>query len=87
MKISQDCIWLEVEDFTWDFPQNIPEKLELHLQSHYGFNSQYSGMFTNLQADISEIIDLADPEISTESSRRQARILDEDASFDEEYYM
>jgi protein SHQ1 len=78
---------LDVEQLDWNFPQKSPDELELNLGAHYGFNHQYSGLFTNLQADILEIIDLTDPETSTEASRREARIVNEDASFDEEYYM
>ena len=79
--------FLDIEQLDWNFPQKLPDEFELGLGARYGFNHQYSGLFTNLQTDILEIIDLIDPETSTEVSRREARIMDEDVSFDEEYYM
>ncbi|KAG5513336.1 hypothetical protein PMAC_001399 [Pneumocystis sp. 'macacae'] len=77
-----------VEDisFDWQLPQEICQE-NLHLQSSYGFNAQYSNYIkspAHMENDINEI---DNPEYSNATSRTEERILKENLKFDEEHYI
>eukprot|EP01105_Mastigella_eilhardi_P024670 TRINITY_DN6473_c0_g1_i2.p1 TRINITY_DN6473_c0_g1~~TRINITY_DN6473_c0_g1_i2.p1 ORF type:complete len:437 (+),score=122.96 TRINITY_DN6473_c0_g1_i2:366-1676(+) len=80
------------EEEDWSFEQHLPqeESPELLLgKPHYGFNDAYTNFFPPLQEEISEIVDLADPDNVPAAQRRVLRMQQEDAKFYEQqdHYM
>jgi len=76
----------EEEDFNWEIDQEVPAE-PMISDARYGFNLQYSGFFGSLQDEVLAIIDIVDPENSTQASRRELRLQLETDKFDEDYYM
>jgi hypothetical protein len=70
----------EEEDIDWEFDQTLPvEPTEGHLlgkKPRYGFNNQYTSYFEPLQDEISEIIELSDPDRVTVAVEDQTRYLE-----------
>ncbi len=91
------------EDIDWEFDQMLPEVMQedmLGKRPRYGFNLQYSAYFQPLQEELSEIIDLPDPDMYTTVTalenegtlnelkrRKKLRVDAEDKKFQPEYYM
>ncbi|KAJ1662874.1 hypothetical protein IW140_005399 [Coemansia sp. RSA 1813] len=79
------------EDFDWEIPQTVCTNMEhdeiLVKGAKYGFDQQYSGIFTHVQETANEINELPSPEAMTAEERRNSRIASENAKFDEDYYM
>lgn len=53
----------------------------------YGFANSKSNVFQRLDEEVSLAIDVKDPESKSRGTRRQERLLDECARFDEHYYL
>lgn len=78
----------EEEDYDWHVDQ-VPfteEKVLLGEQC-YGFANQKSGVFTRLQDEVVEIVDLKDPDHCSMSDRREKRMAAENNKFDEDHYI
>jgi len=57
-------------------------------QAYYGFDNQFSNFFTPLQQQSTEIVDVPMPiDDTTAESRRQMRLLQEEAQFDAAHYV
>uniref|UniRef100_A0A8C8SD69 Protein SHQ1 homolog n=1 Tax=Pelusios castaneus TaxID=367368 RepID=A0A8C8SD69_9SAUR len=80
----------EEEEFVWEIEQ-IPyeEAAEstLHLQCFYGFGNLKSGVFQRLQDELSDVIDIKDPDFTPTPERRQKRLEAETAKFDPDHYL
>ncbi|CCJ30868.1 unnamed protein product [Pneumocystis jirovecii] len=72
--------------FDWQLPQEICKE-NLHLQSSYGFNAQYSNYIKSPAHVENDINEIGDPEHSSPTSRTEERILKENLKFDEEHYI
>ncbi|KAJ1801100.1 hypothetical protein LPJ59_000559 [Coemansia sp. RSA 2399] len=79
------------EDFDWEMPQSVfldAGREELLLNgAKYGFNQQYSDLFTHVHQTVNEISELPNPEAMSAKDRRKSRIASENAKFDEDYYI
>lgn len=53
----------------------------------YGFNCQYSGFFAHVQEVSNEINEIASPESTSRSMRKEIRIENENDKFDPDYYL
>ncbi|KAH8556514.1 SHQ1 protein-domain-containing protein [Umbelopsis sp. PMI_123] len=83
---TQDIIQ-DAEEFDWQLPQELPTEELLTSTTTYGFNSQYNGYFTYVAETANEINCVQNPEKSTAESRREDRVNEENAKFDEDYYV
>eukprot|EP01091_Cochliopodium_minus_P020059 TRINITY_DN8646_c0_g1_i1.p1 TRINITY_DN8646_c0_g1~~TRINITY_DN8646_c0_g1_i1.p1 ORF type:complete len:331 (-),score=121.57 TRINITY_DN8646_c0_g1_i1:142-1134(-) len=78
----------DIDEVDFQIDQNIEqEEKEMNVTQYYGFNRQYTGVFKNFKEDLSETIELKDPEIISPQDRKVARMLDEEMRFDPEQYM
>ncbi|KAI8928564.1 SHQ1 protein-domain-containing protein [Entophlyctis helioformis] len=75
------------QEIDWNYPQQIPEPLNMLSGAKYGFNNQYSGFAASIHQVAHEVLDVVDLDQSTPESRRQDRIAFEDDKFDEEHYI
>ncbi|KAM4612999.1 protein SHQ1 homolog [Polymixia lowei] len=78
------------EDFDWQVEQEVFMEItegELGSLQKYGFGNQRSGVFARLQEELSDVIDIKDPEGSTAAQRRQARLEAEVAAFSHDHYL
>ncbi|XP_043932336.1 protein SHQ1 homolog [Protopterus annectens] len=80
----------EDEEFDWQIEQ-VPFQVEpehsLTLQCYYGFGNQRSGIFTRLQDELSEAIDLKNPDSTSPVERTKKRLAVEEAKFDPDHYL
>nr|XP_056702722.1 protein SHQ1 homolog [Euleptes europaea] len=80
----------EEEEFDWEIEQ-IPyeESREDCLCSScgYGFGNQKSGVFRRLQEELSEVIDIKNPDATPTDERRKQRLVAEGAKFDPDHYL
>ncbi|XP_056130898.1 protein SHQ1 homolog [Lampris incognitus] len=78
------------EEFDWQVEQEVytenPEG-ELGAPQKYGFGNQRSGVFARLQEELSDVIDIKNPEGTTAAERRQARIDAETTAFCHDHYL
>ncbi|XP_076105320.1 protein SHQ1 homolog [Mytilus galloprovincialis] len=78
----------EEEEFDWHIEQTPYNEKELSLDCpKYGFANQKSGVFTRLQDEIVEIVDLKNPDQCSISDRREKREMAEQQKFDKDYYL
>ncbi|XP_006874695.1 PREDICTED: protein SHQ1 homolog [Chrysochloris asiatica] len=80
----------EDEEFDWEIEQSPYEEVSegaLNLQCHYGFGNLRSGVFQRLQDELSEVIDVKDPDSVPAAERRQRRLAAELAKFDPDHYL
>ncbi|CAI5688912.1 unnamed protein product [Oreochromis niloticus] len=78
------------EDFDWQVEQEIyTEKSEEELSAlqKYGFGNQRSGVFARLQKELSDVIDIKNPEGTSAAERRQARQEAEASAFSADHYL
>ncbi|CAO3676886.1 unnamed protein product [Umbelopsis ramanniana] len=78
---------MDAADFDWQLPQELPTEELLTSTTTYGFNSQYNHYFTHVDETANEINCVQTPEKSTAESRREDRVNEENAKFDEDYYV
>ncbi|KAM9277170.1 protein SHQ1 homolog [Morus bassanus] len=80
----------EEEEFDWEIEQ-IPYKESaestLPLQYRYGFGNLRSGVFQRLQDELSDVIDVKDPDQTPVDERRRKRLAAEAAKFDPDHYL
>ncbi|XP_043831077.1 protein SHQ1 homolog [Dromiciops gliroides] len=80
----------EEEDFDWEIEQSPYEELtesDLNAQCHYGFGNLRTGVFKRLQDELSDVIDLKDPDSTSLGERRQKRLAAEESKFDPDHYL
>ncbi|XP_022600978.1 protein SHQ1 homolog isoform X1 [Seriola dumerili] len=78
------------EEFDWQVEQEMymeSSEEELRALQKYGFGNQRSGVFARLQEELSDVIDIMNPEGTTAAERRQARLEAEAASFSPDHYL
>nr|XP_033782023.1 protein SHQ1 homolog isoform X2 [Geotrypetes seraphini]XP_033782025.1 protein SHQ1 homolog isoform X2 [Geotrypetes seraphini]XP_033782026.1 protein SHQ1 homolog isoform X2 [Geotrypetes seraphini] len=79
----------EDDDFDWQIEQTPFEEIAdtLNLHCGYGFGNLRSGVFRRLQDELSDVIDLKDPEATLPAERRQKRLAAEEAKFNPSHYL
>ncbi|XP_043407422.1 protein SHQ1 homolog isoform X1 [Chelonia mydas] len=80
----------EEEEFDWEIEQTPYHEIAestLHLQCCYGFGNLKSGVFQRLQDELSDVIDVKDPDLTPADGRRQKRLETEAAKFDPDHYL
>ncbi|NWW49658.1 SHQ1 protein, partial [Pedionomus torquatus] len=80
----------EEEEFDWEIeqtPYNISAESTLPLQYRYGFGNLRSGVFQRLQDELSDVIDVKDPDQTPVDERRQKRLAAEADKFDPDHYL
>ncbi|XP_064217983.1 protein SHQ1 homolog isoform X1 [Aotus nancymaae] len=78
------------EDFDWEIEQTPYEEISesaLNPQCHYGFGNLRSGVFQRLQDELSDVVDVKDPDFTPAVERRQKRLAAELAKFDPDHYL
>ncbi|XP_047204635.1 protein SHQ1 homolog isoform X2 [Girardinichthys multiradiatus] len=80
----------EEEEFDWQLEQEVytdrSEEEQRTLQK-YGFGNQRSGVFSRLQEELSDVIDVKNPDGTSASERRQARLEAEALAFSSDHYL
>ncbi|XP_068762836.1 protein SHQ1 homolog isoform X1 [Struthio camelus] len=80
----------EEEEFDWEIEQTpYEETAESTLQQQYcyGFGNLHSGVFERLQDELSDVIDIKDPDRVPVNERRRKRLAAEAAKFDPDHYL
>uniref|UniRef100_A0A7N6BVG6 Protein SHQ1 homolog n=1 Tax=Anabas testudineus TaxID=64144 RepID=A0A7N6BVG6_ANATE len=80
----------EDEEFDWHVEQEVYKENseeELRTLHKYGFGNQRSGVFARLQEELSDVIDVKNPEGTTAAERRQARLEAEVSAFSPDHYL
>ncbi|NXY71079.1 SHQ1 protein, partial [Glareola pratincola] len=80
----------EEEEFDWEIEQTPYEESAEStppLQYRYGFGNLRSGVFQRLQDELSDVIDLKDPDQTPVDERRRKRLAAEAAKFDPDHYL
>ncbi|XP_067855008.1 protein SHQ1 homolog isoform X2 [Heptranchias perlo] len=80
----------EWEEFDWEIEQTPYVELEGNVINScyfYGFGNLRSGVFRRLQHELSDVIDLKEPDSTTMVERRQKRLAAEEAKFDSDHYL
>ncbi|NWV73484.1 SHQ1 protein, partial [Dasyornis broadbenti] len=75
------------EEFEWELEQIPYEESTLPLQHPYGFGNLRSGVFQRLQDELSDVIDIKDPDQTPAEERRKKRLAAEAAKFDPDHYL
>uniref|UniRef100_A0A4W6FYI4 Protein SHQ1 homolog n=1 Tax=Lates calcarifer TaxID=8187 RepID=A0A4W6FYI4_LATCA len=78
------------EEFDWQVEQEVymeSSEEELRSLQKYGFGNQRSGVFARLQEELSDVIDIKNPEGTTAAERRQARLEAESSAFSPDHYL
>ncbi|XP_072136686.1 protein SHQ1 homolog isoform X1 [Mobula birostris] len=81
---------IEDEEFEWEIEQTPYEEFEkndFNSSYSYGFGNLRSGVFRRLQNELSDVIDLKEPDSTTPVERRQRRLAAEEAKFDSDHYL
>ncbi|NXP10860.1 SHQ1 protein, partial [Thinocorus orbignyianus] len=80
----------EEEEFDWEIeqiPYNESAENALPLQYRYGFGNLRSGVFQRLQDELSDVIDIKDPDQTPVDERRRKRLAAEADKFDPDHYL
>ncbi|XP_041080452.1 protein SHQ1 homolog isoform X2 [Polyodon spathula] len=80
----------EEEEFDWQIDQTpyvVTTEEELNSLCRYGFGNQRAGVFTRLQDELGDVIDVKSPDNTTAAERRQKRLAAEQAKFDPDHYL
>ncbi|XP_052030397.1 protein SHQ1 homolog isoform X2 [Apodemus sylvaticus] len=88
--VSEDGADDEDEEFDWEIEQTPYEEVSestLQSQCHYGFGNLRAGVVQRLQDELSEVIDIKDPDFTPVTERRQRRLAAELAKFDPDHYL
>ncbi|GAB1291114.1 Protein SHQ1 homolog [Apodemus speciosus] len=88
--VSEDGADDEDEEFDWEIEQTPYEEVSestLRSQCHYGFGNLRAGVVQRLQDELSEVIDIKDPDFTPVTERRQRRLAAELAKFDPDHYL
>ncbi|XP_038175398.1 protein SHQ1 homolog [Arvicola amphibius] len=88
--VSEEGADDEDADFDWEIEQTPYEEVSesaLRSQCHYGFGNLRAGVVQRLQDELSEVIDIKDPDFTPVTERRQKRLAAELAKFDPDHYL
>lgn len=88
--VSEEGADDEDADFDWEIEQTPYEEVSessLQSQCHYGFGNLRAGVVQRLQDELSEVIDIKDPDFTPVTERRQKRLAAELAKFDPDHYL
>ncbi|NWI88454.1 SHQ1 protein, partial [Pitta sordida] len=80
----------EEEEFDWEIEQTPYEETagsSAALQHPYGFGNLRSGVFQRLQDELSDVIDVKDPDQTPAAERRRRRLAAEEAKFEPDHYL
>ncbi|XP_020023903.2 protein SHQ1 homolog [Castor canadensis] len=89
-EVSEEVAEDDDEEFDWEIEQTPYEEVSessLHPQCHYGFGNLRSGVVQQLQDELSEVLDVKDPDFTPAAERRQKRLAAELAKFDADHYL
>ncbi|XP_064580466.1 protein SHQ1 homolog isoform X4 [Zonotrichia leucophrys gambelii] len=75
------------EEFDWEMEQIPYEESPPALQHPYGFGNLRSGVFQRLQDELSDVIDIKDPDQTPAEERRRRRLAAEAAKFEPDHYL
>ncbi|XP_063797101.1 protein SHQ1 homolog [Pseudophryne corroboree] len=78
------------EDFDWQIDQTPFEEVPtsaLNSQCSYGFANLSVGVFSRLQEELNDVIDLRDPDVTPAAERTHGRLAAEKAKFDPDHYL
>ncbi|NWZ92481.1 SHQ1 protein, partial [Nesospiza acunhae] len=75
------------EEFDWEMEQIPFEESPPPLQHPYGFGNLRSGVFQRLQDELSDVIDIKDPDQTPAEERRRGRLAAEAAKFEPDHYL
>uniref|UniRef100_A0A7N8Y4X8 Protein SHQ1 homolog n=1 Tax=Mastacembelus armatus TaxID=205130 RepID=A0A7N8Y4X8_9TELE len=78
------------EEFDWQIEQEVYKETseeELRALQKYGFGNQRCGVFARLQEELSDVIDVKNPEGTTAAERRQARLEAEASAFSPDHFL
>ncbi|OBS71065.1 hypothetical protein A6R68_00389, partial [Neotoma lepida] len=87
--VSEEGADDEDSEFDWEIEQTPYEEVSesaLRSQCHYGFGNLRAGVVQRLQDELSEVIDIKDPDFTPVTERRQKRLAAELAKFDPDHY-
>ncbi|XP_068010474.1 protein SHQ1 homolog isoform X2 [Melanerpes formicivorus] len=87
---SADLSEEEEEEFDWEIeqtPYNEIAESSLPPEYCYGFGNLRSGVFQRLQDELSDVIDIKDPDQTPVDERRRQRLAAEAAKFDPDHYL
>ncbi|ERE66495.1 putative protein SHQ1 like protein [Cricetulus griseus] len=88
--VSEEGADDEDSEFDWEIEQTPYEEVSesaLLSQCHYGFGNLRAGVVQRLQDELSEVIDIKDPDFTPATERRQKRLAAELAKFDSDHYL
>uniref|UniRef100_A0A8D2B9X3 Protein SHQ1 homolog n=1 Tax=Sciurus vulgaris TaxID=55149 RepID=A0A8D2B9X3_SCIVU len=77
-------------EFDWEIEQTPYEEVPegtLNPQCCYGFGNSRAGVVLRLQDELSDVIDIKDPDFTPAAERRQKRLAAELAKFDPDHYL
>ncbi|KAJ8409240.1 hypothetical protein AAFF_G00234380 [Aldrovandia affinis] len=80
----------EEDDFDWQVDQQVyteNTEEEMNTLQKYGFGNLRAGVFTRLQDELSDVIDVKAPDSATATERRRCRLAAENAKFDPDHYL
>ncbi|TNM88361.1 hypothetical protein fugu_004615, partial [Takifugu bimaculatus] len=80
----------EEDEFEWQVEQEVYKETseeELRSMQMYGFGNKRSGVFARLQEELSDVIDVRNPEQTSAGERRRARLEAEAAAFSADHYL
>uniref|UniRef100_W5MUY5 Protein SHQ1 homolog n=1 Tax=Lepisosteus oculatus TaxID=7918 RepID=W5MUY5_LEPOC len=90
-ELSGECVAeSDEEDFDWEVDQEVQVEIteeELGRLYKYGFGNQRAGIFTRLQDELSDVIDVKSPDSTSAAERRQGRLAAETAKFEPDHYL
>ncbi|KAK2914639.1 protein SHQ1 homolog isoform X1 [Channa argus] len=78
------------EEFDWQVEQEVYKERseeELSTLQKYGFGNLRCGVFARLQEELSDVIDIKNPEGTTATERRRARLEAEASAFSPDHYL
>lgn len=81
---GEDEVGSEID---WFVTQEMPTEDTVSSGSKYGFANQHLGVFTRLQSELSEVIDVQDPDEKSAVQRSSERKDEEKKDFDEDHYL
>ncbi|XP_053455025.1 protein SHQ1 homolog isoform X2 [Nycticebus coucang] len=88
--VSEEVVENDDEEFDWEIEQIPYEEVAesaLNPECHYGFGNLRSGVVHRLQDELSDVIDIKDPDFTPAAERRQKRLAAELAKFDPDHYL
>uniref|UniRef100_A0A4W5RFJ1 Uncharacterized protein n=1 Tax=Hucho hucho TaxID=62062 RepID=A0A4W5RFJ1_9TELE len=78
------------DEFDWQVEQQVDmetSKEQLIELQKYGFGNKMSGVFTKLQEELSDVIDIRNSDRTTASERRRERLDAETSIFCHDHYL